>query len=126
MSYNRKERLSEEIKKITSNIIRNELRDPRIAPITSITDVEVTKDLSYATIFISVLGSVEERDNTIDALTKSSSFVRREVGKKIKARHTPEIIFKVDDSIEKGLKMHSMIDKVMKSDEEDEQDGHNE
>lgn len=112
MAYPRVSRLNEEIKKIVSHLIRNELRDPRIAPMTSIIEVDVTRDLRYASIYISVLGSEEEKNDTLEALKKSSGFVRREIGQKIKARYTPEILFKLDNSIQRGVEMYQTIARV--------------
>ena len=84
MSYPRVKRLSEEIKKIVSDIIRNELRDPRIAPMTSIVEVDVTRDLRYVNIYVSVLGNEKEKQDTMDGLIKASGFIRREIGQKLK------------------------------------------
>lgn len=116
MAYPRVNRLNEEMKKYISNIIRNELRDPRISMMTSVVAVDITRDLRYATIYISVLGDEEEKLQTITALEKSSGYVRREVGKKIKTRYTPEIIFKLDESIEKGIEMYHKISKITEDD----------
>lgn len=112
MAYPRVKRLAEEIKKIVSDIIRNELRDPRISPMTSIIEVDVTRDLRYVNIFISVLGNQKEKDETMAGLIKASGFIRREIGQKIKARYTPEVIFKLDESIERGVYMYNIITKV--------------
>ncbi len=122
MAYPRVSRLNEEIKKIVSHLIRNELRDPRIAPMTSIIEVDVTRDLRYASIYISVLGTEEEKSNTLEALMKSSGFVRREIGQKIKARYTPEILFKLDNSIERGIEMYQKISKMNKGNPSGEED----
>ncbi len=116
MSYPRVKRLSEEIKKIASTLIRNELKDPRIAPMTSIIEVDVTRDLRYATIYISVLGNNKQKSSTIEGLEKAKGFMRREIGKKIKVRYTPELIFKLDESIERGVYMYDVITKVNESD----------
>lgn len=122
MAYPRVSRLNEEIKKIVSHLIRNELRDPRIAPMTSIIEVDVTRDLRYASIYISVLGTEEEKSNTLEALMKSSGFVRREIGQKIKARYTPEILFKLDNSIERGIEMYQKISKMNEGNPSGEED----
>ncbi len=122
MSYPRVKRLSEEIKKIVSNIIRNELRDPRIAPMTSIVEVDVTRDLRYVNIYISVLGSEKEKEDTLQGLVKASGFIRREIGQKIKARYTPEVIFKLDESIERGIYMYNVITKVNEENSKAEDD----
>lgn len=126
MGYKRADRVSEEIKKIVSSMVLSELKDPRISTLTSIVDVDVTRDLSYANIFISVYGSEEEKENTLKALKNASGFVRKEIGKRLKLRHTPEPVFKLDMSIEKGAYMSSLINKVNKrgaSDEEDSKKG---
>ncbi|SES68527.1 ribosome-binding factor A [Natronincola peptidivorans] len=122
MAYPRASRLNEEMKKHISHIIRNELKDPRISSMTSIVAVDVTRDLRYATVYISVLGNENEKTETIKGLEKSSGYVRREVGKKIKVRYTPEIVFKLDESIEKGIDMYHKISKVSENDklQEDE------
>ncbi|HZK37257.1 MAG TPA: 30S ribosome-binding factor RbfA [Clostridia bacterium] len=114
MSYPREKRLAEEIKKIVSNIIRDELRDPRVSPMTSIVEVDLTKDLRYVNIYVSILGDDEEKKETMEGLTRASGFIRREIGKGIKARYTPEVIFKLDNSIERGIHMYNIITKVSK------------
>ena len=114
MSYPREKRLAEEIKKIVSNIIRDELKDPRVSSMTSIVEVDLTKDLRYVNIYVSILGDDEEKKETMEGLSRASGFIRREIGKKIKARYTPEVIFKLDNSIERGIHMYNMITKVSK------------
>ncbi|AKL95432.1 ribosome-binding factor A [Clostridium aceticum] len=128
MAYPRVSRLNEEMKKYISDIIRNELRDPRISSMASIIAVDVTRDLRYGTVYISVLGTEKEKQETIKALQKSAGYVRREVGKKIKTRYTPEILFKLDESIEKGIDMYHKISKVSQEQgiQEEENDGINE
>nr|WP_330368592.1 30S ribosome-binding factor RbfA [Alkaliphilus metalliredigens] len=116
MAYPRVNRLAEEIKKIISHMIRNDLRDPRIAKMTSIIEVNVTRDLRFATIYISVLGDQQEKEETIEGLKKSSGFIRKEVGRQITARFTPELIFKLDESIERGVYMYDVISKVTQKD----------
>ena len=117
-SNNRTRRIAEEIRKIVSTMLINGIKDPRINSLVSVTDVEVTSDLSYAYIYVSILGGDEE--STLEGL-------KREVGKSIKIRHTPEIIFKIDDSLLKGMYMDELIKKVNNgykdSSEENEKDG---
>lgn len=112
MAYPRVNRLNEEVKKLISHIIRNDLRNPAISHLTSVVAVDITRDLRYATVYISVLGNNNEKNETIKALKKSAGYVRREVGKQIKVRYTPEVIFKLDESIEKGIEMYNKISKV--------------
>jgi len=124
-SNNRTRRIAEEIRKIVSTMLINGIKDPRINSLVSVTDVEVTSDLSYAYIYVSILGGDEE--STLDGLKSACRYIRREVGKNIKIRHTPEIIFKIDDSLLKGMYMDELIKKVNNgykdSSEENEKDG---
>ena len=124
-SNNRTRRIAEEIRKIVSTMLINVIKYPRINSLVSVTDVEVTSDLSYAYIYVSILGGDEE--STLDGLKSACGYIRREVGKNIKIRHTPEIIFKIDDSLLKGMYMDELIKKVNNgykdSSEENEKDG---
>ena len=124
-SNNRTRRIAEEIRKIVSTMLINGIKDPRINSLVSVTDVEVTSDLSYEYIYVSILGGDEE--STLDGLKSACGYIRREVGKNIKIRHTPEIIFKIDDSLLKGMYMDELIKKVNNgykdSSEENEKDG---
>ena len=124
-SNNRTRRIAEEIRKIVSTMLINGIKYPRINSLVSVTDVEVTSDLSYAYIYVSILGGDEE--STLDGLKSACGYIRREVGKNIKIRHTPEIIFKIDDSLLKGMYMDELIKKVNNgykdSSEENEKDG---
>jgi ribosome-binding factor A len=110
MSKNRNNRLSGEMKRVIADIIRKEVKDPRISDLMSVTDVNVTEDLKFAKVYISVYGDSEP---TLEALQSAKGFIRREVGRNIKMRITPELIFVKDDSIEKGIYMNSLIDKVI-------------
>ena len=115
-SYNRTRRIAEEIRKIVSTMLINGIKDPRINSLVSVTDVEVTSDLSYAYVYVSILGGDEE--STLEGLKSACGYIRREVGKNIKIRHIPEIIFKIDDSLLKGMYMDSLIKKVSQKDQE--------
>lgn len=107
-------RVAEEIKKVISLMLINELKDPRIASMTSITGVDVTDDYSYATVYLSVFGSDEEKENTLLAVKNAAGFIRKEVGKQIQMRHTPEILFKMDNSIEYGMHIDKLIYEIGK------------
>lgn len=109
-SYNRTRRIAEEIRKVVSTMLISGIKDPRITSMVSVTDVEVTNDLSYAYVYVSILGGDEE--STLKGLRSAGSYIRREVSRNVKLRHTPEIIFKVDDSIKNGMYMSELIKKV--------------
>jgi ribosome-binding factor A len=113
-SHTRTARIAEEIKKIVSKMLITEIKDPRINSLISVTDVEVTSDLSYAYIYVSILGGNQE--SSMLGLKSACGYIRREVSKNIKIRHVPEIIFRIDDSLEKGMRMERLIESVRKSD----------
>jgi len=104
-------RVGEQLKKELSQIIQTELKDPRIGFIT-VTGVEVTSDLSQARVFLSVLGSEEQKEETLKALARGSGFIRSELGKRIRLRHTPELLFKFDSSIEYGSRIESLLEEI--------------
>ena len=111
------DRINEEVYRTLSDIIRSEVKDPRISPITSITGVEVTNDLKQAKVYVSVLGEDDALDETIEGLKSSSGFIRGRLAKELNLRNTPELKFLPDASISYGLKMSKMIDEVVARDE---------
>jgi len=113
----RPERLAELIKKEVSEMIINELKDPRIG-FTSITSVESARDLSFAKIYVSVLGSTEEQKATMEALQRAHGFIRAELGRRIRLRHVPEITFIPDQSIAHGTKIMKLLQDVRGKEEE--------
>ena len=98
-------RINEEVKREVSNLIRNEIKDPRLTAMISVTSVKVTKDLRYA-------NSEEEKKSNLDALKSAAGFVRREIAQRINLRHNPQIIFEIDDSIDYGMHIDSLIEKI--------------
>lgn len=120
MTFERVNRISEEFKREISDIIKNDIKDPRIAEFTSIISVDVTKDLRYAKVFISVLGDDKKKNDTMIGLKSAAGFVRKEVGKRIKLRYTPEIIFELDKSIEYGMHINKLIQEANKTGEDKE------
>ena len=106
-------RINEEVKREISNIIQNEIKDPRLTAMVSVTDVKVTKDLRYAKVFVSIFGKDdEEKNNTCVALKNASGYIRKEIGQRINLRYNPQIIFELDDSINYGMHIEELIQKV--------------
>jgi ribosome-binding factor A len=103
-------RISEEVKREISNIIQNELKDPRLPSLVSIIDCQVTKDLGHAKVYVSVMGTEEEKKNAMKALKSAAGFIRRELGHKVQLRATPEIHFELDNSIEHGMYINKLLD----------------
>ncbi len=105
-------RINEEVMRELSNIIRLEVKDPRISPVTSVVSVEVAPDLKTCKAYISVLGDDEAVAKTLEGLKSSAGFIRRELAHRINLRNTPEITFVSDQSIAYAAKMSKLIDEV--------------
>lgn len=114
MASDRTSRISEEVKREVSSIIQNELKDPRLPRMISITAANVTKDLRYAKIYISVLGNNEDKKHALEGLRSAAGFIRREVGHRMQLRYTPEFQFELDDSIERGVYLTKLINDTVK------------
>lgn len=107
-------RINGEVQRELSNIIRGEIKDPRINPLTSVVAVEVAPDLKICKAYISVLGDEESQAKTLAGLKSAEGFIRSKLAKTVNLRNTPEIRFVLDQSIEYGVKMSKMIDEVTK------------
>lgn len=107
-------RINGEVQRELSNIIRNEIKDPRIQTMTSVVDVEVAPDLKHCKAYISVLGDEEAAKATISGLKSAEGFIRKQLAKTINLRNTPEITFVLDQSIEYGVNMSKLIQEVNK------------
>ncbi len=118
MNNKRANRISEEIKKLVSQLLVNGLKDPRVDTMTSVTKVEVTNDLRFVTIYVSVLGDEEKKNATLEGLKSAKGFIRSTIGKEIDLRYAPEPIFKLDESIEISIKMSKLIEEVTEMDKE--------
>lgn len=105
-----------------SIIIRQEIKDPRIHMMTSVTSVEVAPDLKTCKAYISVMGSEKEKSDTIAGLRSAEGYIRRQLAKRLNLRNTPEIQFKLDESIEYGVNMSRLIQEVNQGISEREED----
>lgn len=106
-------RINEEVKREISNLIQNEIKDVRLTAMISVTSVKVTKDLRYAKVYVSIFAKDdEEKNNNFEALKNAAGFVRKEIAQRINLRHSPQIIFELDDSIDYGMKIDKLIEKT--------------
>ena len=115
-------RINGEVRRVLSSIIQNEIKDPRIHPMTSVVEVEVAPDLKSAKAYISVLGDEEAQKNTLAGLKSAEGYIRRELARTVNLRNTPEIRFIMDQSIEYGVHMSKLIDDVNRNSLEEEGD----
>ena len=109
-------RINGEVQKELSSIIRGEIKDPRIHPMTSVMAVEVAPDLKTCKAYISVLGNQDAKEATIRGLNSAEGYIRRQLARNLNLRNTPEIRFILDESIEYGVNMSKLIDDVAKRD----------
>lgn len=111
-------RINGEVMRELSNIIRGEIKDPRINPLTSVVAVEVAPDLKTCKAYISVLGDETSQADTLKGLKSAEGYIRMKLARSINLRNTPEIHFILDQSIEYGVNMSKMIDEVSRRDAE--------
>jgi ribosome-binding factor A len=114
--YPRSRRIGEQIQRELSEVIRLELKDPRVSGLVTITDVEVSQDQSHAKVFFTILGDAEKTDETAAGLKRAAGFLRTQLAQRMKLRTVPQLEFKYDASVERGLKLSRLIDEAVASD----------
>ena len=107
-------RINGEVQKELGRIITREIKDPRISSLTSVVAVEVAPDLKTCKAYISVLGDESVQKKAIEGLKSAQGFIRREIGRRLNLRHTPEFIFELDHSIEQGAYINQLIHDINK------------
>lgn len=114
-------RVNSEVQRELANIIRSEIKDPRIHPLTSVVLAEVAPDLKTCKAYISVLGDEQAQKSTLEGLRSAVGFIRRQLARNLNLRNTPEIRFILDQSIEYGVRMSKLIaeNHVERSEDED-------
>ncbi len=118
----RYEKVAAALKKEISNIIHDELKDPRLGFVT-ITQVDLTQDLRSAKVFFSVLGKKEDYQKTKEALESSLGFIRRLIARRVRLRFAPELMFRQDHSSEYGMKIEKIINEIKEQDEPEKDSG---
>ena len=111
-------RVNAEVQRELSSIIMNDVKDPRIHPMTSVTGCDVTADLKYCKVYISVLADEKSKKETMEGLKNAAPFIRHQLAVTVNLRNTPELTFIFDDSIEKGMYMSKLISEVKAKDDE--------
>lgn len=116
----KRERIEQDAKVALSNIIAYKVKDPSVTGLISVTDVKITPDQKYAQVYISVFGK-QNKEKVIEALKNAKGYIRGELGRSIKMRNIPELVFELDDSMEYGAHMDKVIDEVMKKNHEEKE-----
>ena len=112
MARDRLAAISSEFKRVLSDIIRNDIKDPRVSEMASVTHVEITKDLKYAKAYISVFDTDKLKKSTIETLTHAEHYIKNEIGARLRIRRLPEITFLLDTSIEYSSKISELLKNV--------------
>jgi len=121
MSTTRNARLRELFKEEISAILQREMKDPRIGFV-SVTDVELSQDLRHAKVFVSVLGDDAAKESTMAGLANAQGFIRTELSRRIRLRYIPEVMFRLDESIERGARVQRLLRQVAETKGDDRKD----
>jgi len=108
----RGERIRKALIKELSDVIQHKVKDPRLKGIISVTDVELSPDNKYAKAYVSIFGADDAKEEVMEAILDSTSFIRGEISRRIRLRFTPELRFYLDESLEKGRRITDLIDKI--------------
>ncbi|MBD5559648.1 MAG: 30S ribosome-binding factor RbfA [Clostridia bacterium] len=117
MAGNRRARIDEEVRRALGDIIAHEVKDDRLSPMTSVTRVEVTTDLKFAKVAVSVYGTEEEKERTMEALRHAAGFLRTKLAQRVDLRRAPELSFELDRSVDHSVHIASILDKVRSEDD---------
>lgn len=109
-------RIANEMKKVISDLLIYEMKDPRIPVMTSVMHIKLAKDLKYAKVYVSVFGSEAQKNSALVALENSVGYIRREIGKRMFIRQIPELTFELDETIERGAYLTELINKTVSKD----------
>lgn len=118
MSVQRLSRISEQVKKEISSIIMNEIKDPRVSSMCTVVSAEVTPDLKFAKVYVSIYGNEEEKKNSMKGLKNASGFIRKKLGENMELRYIPEIHFEIDESIEHGARINKLLNQIKREEGE--------
>jgi len=114
MAVKRTDRLNSLLKEVISEVIRKEVRDPRVPELVTVTRVHIYKDLRHAKVFISVIGSEQDKMETLKALTSAAGFIAVQSSQKVVMRYFPELNFRLDDSVDQHMRIEELLNKISK------------
>ncbi len=112
MAKKRVARLNSLLKEVISEVVTRDVRDPRLAPLVTVTSVDITSDLHYAKVYISVIGTEEQKKGTMEALQSAAGFIALNASKKVVMRYFPELTFKLDTTVDQHMRIHDLLDKI--------------
>ena len=113
----RVKRLNSLLKEVLAEVVTQEVKDPRMAPLVTVTRVEISKDLHHAKVFVSIIGDDKQRRDTLEALESAAGFIGVNASKKVVMRYFPSLTFKLDTTVDEQMKIDSLIDKIHREEE---------
>jgi ribosome-binding factor A len=116
-------RLNSLLKEVLAEVIRSEVKDPRMAPLVTVTSVDISKDLHHAKVYISIIGDEKQRRETLEALESASGFIGINASKKVTMRYFPVLTFKLDTTVDEQMKIDALLEKIHRE-EENRPNGH--
>ncbi|CAF23484.1 30S ribosome-binding factor RbfA [Candidatus Protochlamydia amoebophila] len=114
MAIQRTDRLNSLLKEVISEVIRRDVRNPYVTELVTVTRVQISRDLRYAKVFISIIGSEQAKVETIEALNSAAGFIAVNASQKVVMRYFPELNFKLDDSVDKHMRIEELLGKITK------------
>lgn len=125
MTAKRTDRLNSLLREVIADVIRKEVKNPHLPELVTITSVEITKDLRHAKVYVSVIGTEEQKQAAIEALTSASGFIGARATKQVVMRHFPELRFLLDDSVDKQMRIDAVINEIQHEREaREDEEGH--
>jgi ribosome-binding factor A len=124
MVKQRIDRLNSLLKEVISEVIKRDVRNPHVTELVTVTRVQITKDLHYAKVFISVIGTEEQKVETVDALQSAAGFIAINASRKVVMRYFPELTFKLDDSVDRHMRIEELLGKISEERESRQGDEH--
>lgn len=112
MKKNRKERLNSLLKEVISEVIFKDVKNPNVSQFVAVTEVDISADLQQAKVYISVIGNQEEKKKTLEALQSAAGFIGVHASKKVVLRHFPSLLFKLDESVDKHMRIEEILGKI--------------
>lgn len=126
MTKQRTDRLNSLLKEVISDVIKKHVRNPHVTELVTVTRVQITKDLHYAKVFVSVIGSEQQKIETLNALQSAAGFIAVNASKEVVMRYFPELTFKLDDSVEKHMRIEELLGEISRERQSRQEDGENE
>lgn len=123
MPKQRTDRLNSLLKEVISEVIRRDVRNPHVNELVTVTRVDITKDLHYAKVYISVIGSSLDKDETLQALQTAAGFIAVNASKKVTMRYFPSLTFKLDDGVDKHMRIEKLLGEIRQEQNERKEEG---